>query len=37
MVGGQELVAIAEMVLAELPRGVAERLQQLGDSGILAR
>ena len=28
--GGQEFVAIAEMVLAELPGRIALRLQQLG-------
>jgi hypothetical protein len=33
--GGQELVAIAEVVLAELSRGVALRLQQFGDRRIL--
>ena len=31
----QEVVAIAEMVLAELPRGVALRLEQVGDGRIL--
>ena len=31
----QELVAVAEVVLAELAGGVAERLQQLGDRRIL--
>ncbi len=31
----QELVAIAEMVLAELSRHVSERLQEFGDRGIL--
>src|SRR5581483_9927766 len=31
---GQELVAIAQVVLAELARGVAERLEQLGDGGV---
>ena len=30
----QELVAVAEVVLAELPGGVAERLEQLGDGRI---
>ena len=34
--GGQILVAIAQMVLAELARGVAERFEQLGNSGILS-
>src|SRR5215472_11233862 len=32
--GGKKLVAIAEMVLAELPGGVAEGLQQFGDGWI---
>ncbi|HEU4899330.1 MAG TPA: hypothetical protein VFX88_17465, partial [Actinomycetota bacterium] len=32
---GQELVAVAEVVLPELPGGVAERLQQLGDGRVL--
>ena len=31
----QVLVAVAEVVLAELAGGVAERLEQLGDGGIL--
>src|SRR5690606_2730150 len=31
----QVLVPIAEVVLAELPGGVAERLEELGDRGIL--
>ena len=31
----QELVAVAEMVLAELAGGVAERLQRLGDGDVL--
>ena len=31
----QEFVAVAEMVLAELRRGVAQRLEQLGDRGVL--
>src|SRR5271165_3927420 len=31
----QELVLVAEMVLAELAGGVAQRPQQLGDGGIL--
>ena len=33
--GRQELVQVAEMVLAELPGRVAERLQQLGDRHVL--
>ena len=33
--GRQKLVAVAEMVLAELAGRVAERLQQLGDRRIL--
>jgi hypothetical protein len=33
--GRQVLVAIAEVVLAELARGIAEGLEQLGDGGIL--
>ena len=32
---GQELVAVAEMVLAELPGHIAERLEQLGERRIL--
>ncbi len=31
----EELVAVAEVVLAELPGGVAERLEELGDRRIL--
>ena len=34
--GRQELVAVAEVVLAELAGGVAERLEQLGDGRVLA-
>ena len=34
--GRQKFVAVAEMVLAELAGGVAERLQQLGDGHVLA-
>src|SRR5262249_55566828 len=33
--GGQELVAIAKMVLAELAADIAERLQRVGDRRIL--
>ena len=33
--GRQELVQVAEVVLAELPGGVAERLEQLGDRDVL--
>src|SRR5262249_44795702 len=33
--GRQEAVEVAEVVLAELTGGVAERLEQLGDRGIL--
>ena len=33
--GGEELVLVAEMVLAELARDITERLQELGDRGIL--
>ncbi len=33
--GRQELVEVAEMVLAELPGRVAERLEQLGDRRVL--
>ena len=33
--GRQELVAVAEVVLAELPGGVAERLEQVGDGRVL--
>src|SRR6201999_1125195 len=32
--GRQRLVAIADMVLAELPRGIAEILEQAADRGI---
>ena len=35
--GRQELVAVAEMVLAELAGDVALRLQQLGDGRVLVR
>ena len=35
VVGGQELVLVAEMVLAELASHVAKRLEQLGDGRIL--
>jgi hypothetical protein len=31
----QELVAVAEVVLAELPGGVSERLQRFGDRDVL--
>jgi hypothetical protein len=31
----QEFVAVAEMVLAELAGGVAERFQRLGDGDVL--
>ena len=33
--GRQELVEVAEVVLAELARGVTERLEQFGDGGVL--
>ena len=33
--GRQELVQVAEVVLAELPRRVAQRLEQLGDGRVL--
>ena len=33
----QELVAVAEMILAELPGRVALRLEQLGDRRVLLR
>jgi hypothetical protein len=33
--GRQVLVAVAEVVLAELAGGVAERLEQLGDGRVL--
>ena len=33
----QKLVAVAEMVLAELPGHVAERLEQFGERRILIR
>ena len=32
--GGQELVAVAQVVLAELAGGIAERLEQLGDRRV---
>jgi hypothetical protein len=32
--GGQILIAVAQMVLADLRRGVAVRLEQLGDGGV---
>ena len=35
--GRQEVVAVAEMVLAELAGGVAQRLDQVGDGRILCR
>ena len=35
--GWQELVPVAEMVLAELAGGIALRFQELGDGRILAR
>jgi hypothetical protein len=35
--GRQELVAVAEMILAELPGRVAERLEQLGERRVLLR
>ncbi len=35
MCGRQELVLVPEVVLAELPRRVAERFEQLGDGRIL--
>ena len=34
LVGGQVLIAVAEMVLAELAGAVAEGLEQAGDGGI---
>ena len=34
---GQEFVAVAKMVLAELPGRIALRLEQFGDGRILAR
>jgi hypothetical protein len=37
MNGGQELVAVAKMVLAELPGRVAERLEQFGERRIFIR
>ncbi len=33
--GGQVLVEVTEVVLAELPGGIAERLEQLGDRDVL--
>jgi hypothetical protein len=35
--GRQVLVAVAEMVFAELPGHVAERLQQVGECRVLPR
>jgi hypothetical protein len=35
MHGRQEVVLVAEVVLAEMPGRVAQRLQQLGDRRIL--
>ena len=35
--GRQEFVAVAEMVLAELPGCIALRLQQLSDGRVLGR
>ena len=35
VVGGQELIPVAQVVLAELAGDVAMRLEQLGDGGIL--
>ena len=35
--GRQELVAVAEVVLAELSGGIALRLEQLGDGWVLGR
>ena len=35
--GRQELVAVAEMVLAELAGDIALRLEQLGDGRVLVR
>ena len=34
VLGGQKFVLVAQVVLAELTGGVAQRLQQLGDGGI---
>ena len=34
VIGRQELIAVAEMVLAELPRGISQRFQRLGDGDI---
>jgi hypothetical protein len=34
VVGWQELVLVAQMVLAELSRRIAERLEQLGDGWV---
>ena len=35
MYGRQEFVAVAEMVLAELARGLTERFKRLGDGDVL--
>ena len=35
VVGRQEFVLVAQVVLAELRGGVAQRLEQLGDGGVL--
>jgi hypothetical protein len=34
MIGGEELVLIAQVILAELPRGIAQRLQNFRDARI---
>src|SRR4051794_29324045 len=32
--GGKELIAVAEMVFAELPRGIAQRLKDLSEGRV---
>jgi hypothetical protein len=34
MIGGQELVAVAQVILAEPTGDVPQRLEQLGDGGV---
>ncbi|MNV72989.1 hypothetical protein D3C71_1661120 [compost metagenome] len=34
MVGRQVFIAVTQVVLAELPRGVSERFEQLGDGWV---
>jgi hypothetical protein len=32
--GGKKIISIAEVILAELPRGIAERIEQFGNGRI---